>query len=93
MAPLLQEVGGPAMPLEVIVEDQQETAFGVFRASLEERGGHPRCAIHGHAGLRGLVADDIIGPTGNVFDEYDVVRQIARAAIVSVADYGAKGRS
>ena len=32
------------------------------------------------------VADDIIGATGNLFDEYDVVRQIARAAIVSAAD-------
>jgi hypothetical protein len=38
------------------------------------------------------VADDIIGATGDTFDDYDVVRKIARAAIASVAEYRVKGR-
>ena len=33
-------------------------------------------------------ADDVTGTTGNLFDEYGAVRQLARAAIVSVAEDG-----
>jgi DNA-binding winged helix-turn-helix (wHTH) protein len=36
------------------------------------------------------VADDIIGATGDLFDDYDVVRKIARAAIASIAEYRAE---
>jgi hypothetical protein len=95
MGPLLQEEGTPALPLEVIVEDQQwETVFGMFCANLAKR-------------LVGIlttdsavtpeyvdwVADDIIGATGDLFDDYDVVRKIARAAIASVAEYRAEAHS
>jgi hypothetical protein len=79
MAPLLQEPGAPAMPLEVGVEDQQwETAFGAF------------CANVGN-GLTGMmaaeteridrVADAIVEATAPLFEDFDMARRAARAAI------------
>jgi hypothetical protein len=52
-APLLQEPGTPAMPLEVHFENEWEEAFGVFCANLaKRRGGHPYRGSRHLAGAR-----------------------------------------
>jgi hypothetical protein len=94
MAPLLQEPGAPAMPLEVGVEDQQwETAFGSFCGNLAR-------SVAAIAAAESTVtpehvdwvADDIIEATGDLFDDYGVVRRVARAAIQAEAEYRAGAR-
>jgi hypothetical protein len=94
MAPLLQEQGAPAMPLEVLVEDQQwETVFGMFCANLAKSVAAIATEPPVAPEYVDWVADDIIGATGDLFDDYDVVRKIARAAITSVAEYRTEARS
>jgi hypothetical protein len=94
MAPLLQEPGAPAMPLEVLVEDQQwETVFGKFCANLAKSVAAIATEPPVTPEYVDWIADDIIGVTGDLFDDYEVVRKIARAAIASVADYRAEGQS
>jgi len=39
------------------------------------------------------VADDIIAAIGDLFDDYDIVRNVARAAIASIAEYRTEARS
>ena len=39
------------------------------------------------------VAADIIAATGDLFDDYDVVRSVACAAIASIAEYRAEART
>jgi hypothetical protein len=91
MARLLQEPDAPAMPLEVGVD---ETAFGEFCTNLAR-------SVAAIASAKSTatpqyvdwVADDIIAATGDLFDDYEVVRKVARAAITSVAEYRLERRS
>ena len=95
MAPLLQEPDAPAMPLEVGVDDQQwETAFGAFCTDLARSVAAIAAAESTVTPERvDWVAADIIAATGDLFDDYDVVRSVAHAAIASIAEYRAEART
>jgi len=95
MAPRLQEEDAPAMLLENLVDDQEwSTVFGLFCANLA-RGLAAIMAAQSAVTPEFVdwVADDIIAATGDLFDDYDVVRFVARAAIQADAEYRAGRRS
>jgi len=95
MAPRLQEEDAPAMLLENLVDDQEwSTVFGLFCANLA-RGLAAIMAAQSAVTPEFVdwVADDIIAATGDLFDDYDVVRLVARAAIQADAEYRAGRRS
>jgi len=95
MAPRLQEEDAPAMLLETLVDDQEwSTFFGLFCANVA-RGLATIVTAQSKVTPEFVdwVADDIVAATGDLFDDYDVVRKVASAAIASVADYRAEGRA
>ena len=95
MAPRLQEEDAPAMLLETLVDDQEwSTVFELFCANLA-RGLAAIMAAESTITPERVdwVADDIIAANGDLFDDYDVVRLAARAAIQADAEYRAGTRS
>jgi hypothetical protein len=86
MAPLLKEEDAPALPLEVQFDSRWETAFGVFCANVADRLAAieaaepvvtPEYVDH--------IAEAIVGATGELFDDFDLARAAARAAIEAIA--------
>jgi hypothetical protein len=86
MAPLLQEPDAPALPLEVQFDNRWEAAFGAFCANVADRltaiaakesAVTPEYVDH--------VGDAIVEATGDLFDDFEVVRKVARAAIEAIA--------
>jgi len=87
MAPLLQDEDAPALPLEVQFDNRWETAFGAFCANVAERlaaiaakesAVMPEYVDH--------VGNAIVEATGDLFDDFEVVRKVARAAIEYIAE-------
>jgi hypothetical protein len=72
---------------------KRKTAFGLFCANLA-RGLKAITAAQPSVTPEYVdwVADDIIAATGDLFDDYDVVRKVASAAITSIAEYRAEAR-
>jgi hypothetical protein len=84
MAPLLQEEDAPALPLEVQYDNSWETAFGAFCANFAER----LAAIAAKESavtpeLVDCVGEAIVTATGDLFDDFEMARAAARAALVS----------
>jgi hypothetical protein len=86
MAPLLQEEDAPSLPLEVQYDNSWETAFGAFCANVAERltaieatetAVTPEYVDH--------VAEAIVTATGDLFDDFELARAAARAAIEVIA--------
>ena len=86
MAPLLQEEDAPALPLEVQFDSKWETAFGTFCANVADRvtaieatktAVTPEHVDH--------IAEAIVTATGDLFDDFEVARAAARAAIEAIA--------
>ncbi len=87
MAPLLQEEDAPALPLEVQYDNSWEAAFGTFCANVADRvtaieaaksAVTPEHVDH--------IAEAIVEATGDLFDDFEVVRKVARAAIKAIAE-------
>jgi hypothetical protein len=84
MAPLLQEQDAPALPLEVQFDSRWETAFGTFCANVADRLaaiGAKESAVTPESVDH--VAEAIVGATGDLFDDFELARSAARAALVS----------
>jgi hypothetical protein len=74
MAPLLQEPGAPALPLEVPFGGRWPAAFGTFCANVAAQ-----------LDAVDRVAIAIVSATAPLFDDFEVARKAARAAIEAVA--------
>lgn len=86
MAPLLLEDTAPALPLEVQFDSSWEAAFGTFCANVAER--FAAIAAKESAVTPELVdhvGDAIVVATGDLFDDFDLARTAARAAIEVIA--------
>jgi hypothetical protein len=86
MAPLLQEEDAPALPLEVQFDNRWETAFGAFCANVAERltaiAAAESAVTSEHVDH---VAEAIVTATGDLFDDFEMARAAARAAIEATA--------
>jgi hypothetical protein len=84
MTPLLQEEDAPALPLEVQFDNRWETAFGTFCANVGDRlaaiGAKESAVTPEHVDD---IAEAIVGATGDLFDDFDLARVAARAALAS----------
>jgi hypothetical protein len=74
MAPLLQEPGAPSLPLEVPCGGRWPAAFGTFCANVAAR-----------LDAVDRVATAIASATAPLFDDFEVARKAARAAIEAIA--------
>jgi hypothetical protein len=87
MAPLLQEPDAPALPLEVQFDNGWEAAFGAFCANVADRltaiAAAESAVTPEHVDH---IAEAIIAATGDLFDDSEVVRKVARAAIKAIAE-------
>jgi hypothetical protein len=86
MAPLLQEEDAPALPLEVQFDSSWEAAFGAFCANVADR----LTAIAAAASAVtpeyvDHIAEAIVAATGDLFDDFEMARTAARAAIEAIA--------
>jgi hypothetical protein len=81
VALLLQEAGSPGLPIEVPFAGRWSAAFGTFCANVAER----LPAILAAPALVDDVAEAIITDTGDLFDDFDLARGAARAAIEVIA--------
>jgi hypothetical protein len=84
MAPLLQEEDAPALPLEVQFDNHWEVAFGAFCANVADRLtaiAAAKPAVTPESVDR--VAEAIVEATGDLFDDFEMARTAARAALVS----------
>ena len=81
VAPLLQEAGAPGLPIEVPFAGRWSAAFGTFCANVADR----QPAILATPEYVDYVGDAIVSATGDLFDDFAVVRKIARAAIEAIA--------
>jgi hypothetical protein len=81
VAPLLQEAGAPGLPIEVPFAGRRSAAFGTFCANAADR----LPAILATPENVDYVGDAIVSATGDLFDDFAVVRKIARAAIEAIA--------
>jgi hypothetical protein len=85
MAPLLQEEDAPALPLEVQFDNRWETAFGTFCANVAERltaiATKDAAVTPDHVDH---VAETIVTATGDLFDDFEMARTAARAAIDAI---------
>ena len=81
VALLLQEAGAPGLPIEVPFAGRWSAAFGTFCANVADR----LPAILATPEYVDYVGDAIVSATGDLFDDFAVVRKIARAAIEAIA--------
>jgi hypothetical protein len=86
VATLLQEAGSPGLPIEVPFAGRWSAAFGVFCARVAER---LPAIMTSPANIVG-VANAIIAATAPLFDDFEVARRAARAAIEAIAMGGAR---
>jgi hypothetical protein len=88
MTPLLQEEDAPALPLEVQFDNRWETAFGTFCANVADRlaaiGANESAVTPEHVDD---VAEAIVAATGDLFDDFDLARAAARAAIEAATEF------
>ena len=86
VAQLLQEAGAPGLPIEVPFAGRWSAAFGTFCARVADRLPailtSPECVIG--------AANAIIAATAPLFDDFEVARRAARAAIEAIATGGAQ---
>lgn len=82
VAPLLLEAGAPGLPIEVPFAGRWSAAYGTFCAHVAER----LPAILAAPELVDQVGDAIVEATGDLFDDFEVVRTVARAAIEAIAE-------
>jgi hypothetical protein len=81
VAQLLLEAGAPGLPIEVPFAGRWSAAYGTFCANVAER----LPAILAAPELVDHVGDAIVIATGDFFDDFEVVRKVARAAIEAIA--------
>jgi hypothetical protein len=81
VALLLQEAGSPGLPIEVPFAGRWSAAYGTFCANVAER----LLAILAAPALVDDVAEAIITDAGDLFDDFDLARGAARAAIEVIA--------
>jgi hypothetical protein len=81
VAQLLQEAGSPGLPNEVPFAGRWSAAYGTFCANVAES----LPAILAAPALVDDVAEAIITGTGDLFDDFDLARGAARAAIELIA--------
>jgi hypothetical protein len=86
VATLLQEAASPGLPIEVPFAGRWSAAFGVFCARVAER---LPAIMTSPANIVG-VANAIIAATAPLFDDFEVARRAARAAIEAIAMGGAR---
>jgi hypothetical protein len=86
VATLLQEAASPGLPIEVPFAGRWSAAFGVFCARVAER---LPAIMTSPANIVG-VANLIIAATAPLFDDFEVARRAARAAIEAIAMGGAR---
>jgi hypothetical protein len=82
LAALLQEAGAPGLPIEVPFAGRWAAAYGEFCANVAER----LPAILAAPELIDYVGDAIVVATGDLFDDFEMARTAARAAIEAVAE-------
>jgi hypothetical protein len=81
VAELLQEAGSPGLPIEVPFAGRWSAAFGTFCANVAER----LPAILAAPEYVDCDGDAIVSATGDLFDDFEVARKAARAAIEAIA--------
>jgi hypothetical protein len=86
VATLLQEAGSPGLPIEVPFAGRWSAAFGTFCARVADRLPAILAAPESVVG----VANAIIAATAPLFDDFEVARRAARAAIEAIAMGGAQ---
>ena len=82
VAQLLLEAGAPGLPIEVPFAGRWAAAYGEFCANVAER----LPAILAAPELIDYVGDAIVVATGDLFDDFEMARTAARAAIEAVAE-------
>jgi hypothetical protein len=84
VAPLLQEEDAPALPLEVQSDSRWETAFGAFCANVADTlAGIAAAASAVTPAHVDHIAEAIVTATGDLFDDFELAKSAARAALVS----------
>ena len=86
VALLLQEAGAPGLPIEVPFAGRWSAAFGIFCARVADR----LPAIMMAPGNVAGVANAIVAATAPLFDDFEMARRAARAAIEAIAMGGAQ---
>jgi hypothetical protein len=81
VALLLQETGAPGLPIEVPFAGRWSAAFGTFCGNVAGR----LPAILAAPEHVDRVGDAIVSATGNLFDDFEIARKAARAAIEAIA--------
>jgi hypothetical protein len=81
VAQLLQEAGSPGLPIEVPFAGRWSAAFGTFCANVAER----LPAILATPDYVDRVAEAIVSATAPLFDDFEMARIAARAAIEAIA--------
>jgi hypothetical protein len=89
MAPLLQEPDSPSLPLEIQFDNSWEKVFGVFCANVADRLTTFKVGIPTTITLEQVdhVAEAIVTATGDLFDDFEVARTAARAAIETIGGW------
>ena len=85
MAPLLQEAGAPGLPIEVPFGGRWSAAFGKFCANVANSLAAIVTAASAATPDRiDRVANAIVEATAPLFDDFEVARRAARAAIEAI---------
>jgi hypothetical protein len=91
VAPLRQEAGAPGLPIEIPFAGRWSAAFGTFCANVARR--LTAIVTAGSAATPeriDRVANAIVEATAPLFDDFELARRAARAAIEAIATGGAQ---